>query len=279
MSKTVGIIAGNGRFPLFVAKEAREEGHRVVVCAIEKEADPSLEKMADAFIWVKLGELKKMVQFFRGEGVHEAVMAGKIEKVRLFQENVRPDIDMMKVLMKTRDFKDDSLLRGIADYLHDHGIDLMDSTIFVKYALPGPGVLGKRKPSKEVTEDILFGFEMAKAIAGLDIGQTVIVRKKAVIAVEAIEGTDRAIRRAKELTGGKITVVKVAKPEQDMRFDVPTVGLRTLRELIDAEAEAFGFEAGKTIFLDREEFIEQAGKHGIVLMGLENQSPKTEAGS
>lgn len=270
MSKTVGIIAGNGRFPLFVAKEAREEGHRIVVCAIEKEADPSLEKMADAFLWVKLGELKKMARFFRSEGAHEAVMAGKIEKVRLFQENVRPDLDMMKVLMKTRDFKDDSLLLGIADYLHEQGIDLMDSTIFIKYALPGPGVLGKRKPSKEVMENILFGFEMAKAIAKLDIGQTVVVRKKAVIAVEAIEGTDHAIRRGGELAGGKITVVKVAKPNQDMRFDVPAAGLKTLKELIAAKAEAFAFEAGKTIFLDREEFIDQAGKKGIVLMGLDS---------
>jgi DUF1009 family protein len=270
VNKTVGIIAGNGRFPLFVAKAAHQEGHRIVVCGIEKEADPSLEKVADAFEWVKLGELKKMVQFFRREGVHEAVMAGKIEKVRLFQENVRPDLEMIKVLMKTRNFKDDSLLAGIADYLHEQGVDLMDSTYFIKETLPGPGFLGKRKPSKEVLEDIQFGFEMAKSIAGLDIGQTVVVRRKAVIAVEAIEGTDHAIRRGGILAGGHIIVVKVAKPKQDMRFDVPAVGLKTMKELVDAKARAFAFEAKTTIFLDLEDFVRQADSRGIVLLGLEN---------
>ncbi len=270
MSKIVGIIAGNGRFPLIVAKEARQEGYRVVVCGIEKEADPSLEKMADSFTWVKLGELKKMVGFLRREGVHEAVMAGKIEKIRLFQENVRPDFGMFKVLMKTRDFKDDSLLAGIADYLHGEGVDLMDSTHFIRDSLPGAGVLGKRKPTKEVMGDIEFGFQMAKSIAGLDIGQTVVVRRKAVIAVEAIEGTDRAIRRGGELAAGHVTVVKVAKPRQDMRFDVPAVGLRTMRELIAVRARAFAFEAGKTIFIDREELIRQADEKGIVLFGIEN---------
>ncbi len=266
--KTVGIIAGNGRFPVLAAKEARQEGYRVVVCGIEQEAEPMLAKMADAFEWVKIGELKKLVKFFQSHGVHEAIMAGKIEKVRLFQQNVRPDLEMVKVLMKTRDFKDDSLLSGIANYLHSCGIDLMDSTFFMKYALPGPGLLGKKKPSREILEDLKFGFEMAKSIAGLDIGQTVVVKKKAVLAVEAIEGTDLAIRRGGELGGGKVTVVKVAKPKQDMRFDVPAVGLKTLRSLIHVKAEAFGFEARKTIFMDQEEFIKEMNAEGIVLMGF-----------
>ncbi|MFA6599764.1 MAG: UDP-2,3-diacylglucosamine diphosphatase LpxI [Candidatus Omnitrophota bacterium] len=271
MSKTVGVIAGNGRFPVFVVKEAHREGHRTVVCAVEKEADPILEKLSDAFQWVKLGELGRIVKFFRREGVHEAVMAGKIEKVRLFQENVRPDFEMFKVVMKTRDFKDDSLLGGIADYLHAQGIDLMDSTYYLRDALPGAGPLGKRKPSKEVLEDIAFGYETAKAIAGLDIGQTVVVRRKAVMAIEAIEGTDRAIRRGGELAGGRVTVVKVAKPRQDMRFDVPAVGLKTLKELAAVKARAFAFEAGKTIFLDLEEFIREADAKGIVLYGVSAQ--------
>ncbi len=267
--KTLGLIAGNGRFPILALKEARREGYRVAVCAIEKEADPSLEKMADACAWVKIGELKKLSKFFQSEGVHEAIMAGKIEKVRLFQENVKPDFEMVKVLMKTRDFKDDSLLGGIARYLHGEGIDLLDSTTFIKDALPGAGVLGKKKPSKELMETLQFGFRMAKAVAGLDIGQTVVVKKKAVLAVEAIEGTDHAILRGAELGNGKITVVKVAKPNQDMRFDVPAVGLKTLRALIAAKAEAFGFEAKKTIFIDRDEFVEKADAAGIVLVGLE----------
>jgi DUF1009 family protein len=267
--KTLGIIAGNGKFPLLALKEARREGYRVAVCAIEKEADPGLGKIADICTWVKVGELKKLVKFFRAEGVHEAIMAGKIEKIRLFQENVKPDLEMFKVVMKTRDFKDDSLLSGIANYLHGEGIDLLDSTTFMKESLPRAGVLGKRKPSKEISEDLEFGFRMAKASAGLDLGQTVVVKKKAVLAVEAIEGTDAAILRGGDLGDGKVTVVKVAKPRQDMRFDVPAVGLRTLRALVAARAQAFGFEAGKTIFLDREEFIEKSDKAGIVLVGLE----------
>ncbi len=266
--KTIGIIAGNGRFPVLAAREARENGYRVMVCGIEKEADPGLEKMADAFSWVKIGELKKLVKFFRNNGVHEAIMAGKIEKVRLFQENVKPDFEMVKVLVKTRDFKDDSLLKGIADYLHEEGIDLMDSTFLMREALPGPGILGRKKPSKEILEDLDFGFRMAKVIAGADIGQTVIVKKKAVLAVEAIEGTDHAIRRGGALGDGKVTIVKVAKPNQDMRFDVPAVGLKTLKALVDIKAEAFGFEAGKTLFLDREDFSKKADEAGIAVVGL-----------
>ena len=272
-AKTVGIIAGNGRFPVLAAQEARREGYRIVVSAIEKEADPSLQKMADAFEWVKVGELKKLVKFFRSEGVHEAIMAGKIEKVRLFKENVRPDLDMVKVLMKARDNKDDSLLSAIAGYLHEHGVDLMDSTSFMRYALPGAGVLGKRKPSREIAEDLEFGFRTAKTIASSDIGQTVVVKKKAVLAVEAIEGTDLAIRRGGALGDGKVTVVKVAKPNQDMRFDVPAVGLKTLNSLLEVKAAAFGFEAGKTIFLDRDDFVRRADEKGIVLMGLELKPP------
>lgn len=265
--KTIGIIAGNGRFPVLVAEEARRSGNRVVICAIEREADPILEKKADACLWVKIGQLKKLRDFFRKEGVCEAVMAGKVEKVRLFQDNVSPDFEMIKVLMKTRDFKDDSLLGGVASYLQGEGIQLMDSTAFSKDSMPGAGVLGKHKPSRETLEDIAFGFRMAKAVAGLDIGQTVVVKKKAVLAVEAIEGTDQAIRRGAELGAGGIVVVKVAKPDQDMRFDVPAVGLRTLAELVSAKAEAFAFEAGKTLFLELKEFVEQADQHKIAVVG------------
>lgn len=266
--KTIGIIAGNGHFPLLALERARKEGYRAVVCGIEKEADPSLETSADAFQWVKIGQLARMKSFFQKEGVRDAIMAGKIEKVRLFQENVSPDFDMLKVLMKLRDFKDDSLLGGIADYLSAGGIVLGDSTMFSREDMPGPGVLGKRKPSKEIMEDVEFGFQMAKAIAGLDIGQTVVVKKKAVLAVEAIEGTDEAIRRGAELGREGIVVVKVAKPNQDMRFDVPAVGLRTLSGLAEARAKALGFEAGKTLFIEKEKVIEEADRHHIVLVGV-----------
>jgi DUF1009 family protein len=253
---------------LLALNEARLQGYRVVVCAILKEADPALESKADACAWVKLGELKKLVKFFRSEGVHEAIMAGKVEKVRLFQENVKPDLEMVKVLMKTRDFKDDSLLSGVANYLKEEGIQLLDSTLFMKNCLPGAGVLGSRKPSAKVMEDIRFGFGIAKKIAGLDIGQTVVVKQKAILAVEAIEGTDRTIRRGSEVGGGNVVVVKVAKPHQDLRFDVPAIGLQTLKELIHSKASAFAFEAEKTLFLDQADFIEQADRKGIALVGV-----------
>lgn len=266
--KTMGIIAGNGRFPLLVAEEARRRGYRIVVCAIEKEAEPVLEHFADAFCWVKIGELKKLSRCFKNEGVHEAIMAGKIEKVRFFKENVHLDFDMMKVLMRLKDHKDDSLLGGIADYLHEKGVVLMDSTILLKQFMPGPGVLGKKKPSQTVLENIRFGFEMAKKISGADMGQTVVVKKKTVLAVEAIEGTDETIRRGGALGQGKIIVIKVAKPDQDMRFDVPAVGLKTLEGLIETKAEAFAFEAHKTLFIGMDIFVERANRAGIVLFGM-----------
>ena len=267
----MGIIAGNGRFPLIVAEEAKRAGYRVVACAIEQEAEPALEKFSDAFCWVKVGELKKLSRFLREEGAHEAIMAGKIEKVRFFKENVRLDLDMMKVLIKLKDHKDDSLLGGIADYLFGQGIKLMDSTCLLKHFMPGPGVLGKKKPSRAVQENIAFGFEMAKKIAGADIGQTVVVKKKAVLAVEAIEGTDETILRGGALGRGKIIVVKVAKPHQDMRFDVPAVGLKTLEGLVAMQAEAFAFEAYKTLFIGMNLFVEKANRAGIVLYGMENK--------
>jgi len=267
----MGIIAGNGRFPILVAEEAKRMGYRVVICGIEQEAEPVLEKISDAFCWIKVGELKKLSSFFRKEGVHEAIMAGKIEKVRFFKENVRLDLDMMKVLMKLKDHKDDSLLGGIADYLYEKEVRLLDSTFLLKHCMPGPGVLGKKKPSKTLLENITFGFEMARKISGADIGQTVVVKKKTVLAVEAIEGTDEAIRRGAALGQGKIVVVKVAKPDQDMRFDVPAAGLHTLEGLIAAKAEAFAFEAYKTLFIGMDIFVEKANRAGIVLFGVEHK--------
>lgn len=270
--KTIGIIAGNGRFPILVAEEAKRMGYRIVTCGIEQEAEPFLEKISDTFCWIKVGELKRLSKFFQREGVHEAIMAGKIEKVRFFKENVRLDLDMMKVLMKLKDHKDDSLLSGIADYLYEKEVRLLDSTTLLKHYMPGPGVLGKKKPSKALVENIRFGFEMAKKISGTDIGQTVVVKKKTVLAVEAIEGTDEAIRRGGALGRGKIVVVKVAKPDQDMRFDVPAVGLQTLEGLIATKAEAFAFEAYKTLFIGMDIFVEKANRAGIVLYGMEHTS-------
>lgn len=269
--KTIGLIAGQGRFPFLVAQEAKEEGYRVVCCGISRESDPGIKKVTDVYQEVKLGQLKRLRDFFKSEGVSQAVMAGKIAKVRVFQGDVRPDLEMAKVLLKVRDFRDDSLLGGVAHYLSSQGIELQDSTRFLKKALPGEGVLGKRKPSREVEEDIRFGWRIAKELARLDIGQTVVVKHKAVLALEAIEGTDETIKRGGFLGEGGITVVKVAKPNQDMRFDVPAVGMGTMNQLVLAKARALAFEAGKTLFLDLEEFIHKANQSGISVVGCPNE--------
>ncbi|MBI4116043.1 MAG: LpxI family protein [Candidatus Omnitrophica bacterium] len=272
--KTLGLIAGKGRFPFLVTEKAKEDGYRVVCCGISRESDPKLSKMTDVFCEIKLGQLKKLRDFFKGEGVSEAIMAGKIEKVNLFKGDVSPDLEMAKVLLKVKDFRDDALLGGIAKYLLSHGIELQDSTRFLKQALPGAGILGKKRPPKEIQEDIDFGWKIAKELASLDIGQTAVVKRKAVLALEAIEGTDEAIRRGGMLGHGGVTVVKVAKPNQDMRFDVPAVGLGTLERLIEAKAKALAFEAGKTLFIDLEEFVRQANQAGIVLIGIGSHERK-----
>lgn len=266
--KTIGIIAGNGVFPIQILEKAKQKEYRVVVAGILSEAAATLELKADAFEWIKIGQLKKLKDFFKKNHVTNAVMAGKIEKVRLFQGNVQPDFEMVKVLMKLKDYKDDSLLGGIADYLESQEIHLLDSTTFIKDEMPGKGVLGKIQPSKEILDDISFGFTMAKSIAGLDIGQTVVVKKKAVMAVEAIEGTDLAIQRGAQLGREGVVVVKVSKPNQDMRFDVPAIGLETMRHLIRVKASAIAFEADKTIFFDRDQVLKEADENKIAVYGV-----------
>ncbi|HPW76866.1 MAG TPA: UDP-2,3-diacylglucosamine diphosphatase LpxI, partial [Candidatus Omnitrophota bacterium] len=266
--KTMGMIAGNGRFPILVAEEARKAGYRIVTCGIEQEAEPALEKLSDSFRWIKVGELAKLSKFFQEEHVHEAVMAGKIEKVRFFKENVRLDFDMMKILVKLKDHKDDTLLGAVAQYLFEKGVVLQDSTCLLRHFMPGPGVLGKLKPSKRALRNIHFGYEIAKRISGADIGQTVVVKNMVVLAVEAIEGTDEAIQRGADLGRKGIIVVKVAKPDQDMRFDVPAAGLKTLEGLTAAKAEAFAFEAHKTLFIGMDIFVEKANRAGIALYGI-----------
>lgn len=246
-------------------------GYRVICCGITGESDPALANAADRYREVKLGQLKRLRDFFKSEGVSEAVMAGKIEKVRIFQGNVQPDLEMAKVIFKVRDFRDDSLLGGVADYLSSHGIELQDSTRFLRNSLPGAGLVGTKKPSKEIQEDVEFGWKVAKTLADLDIGQTAVVKRKAVLALEAIEGTDETIRRGGLLGRGEVVVIKVAKPEQDMRFDVPAVGLGTLERLIEARAKALAFEAGKTLFLDLEKFIHGADRAGIVVLGVSDE--------
>ncbi len=267
MTQSLGLITGNGAFPELVLREAKNQGFRIALCAIREETDPNLASLADTTHWIKLGQLGAIINFFKKEGIKQAIMAGKITKSNLFKGDILPDLEMMKALAKLKNHSDDSLLGAVADHLHSNGIKLLSSVSFLtEESLPKKGILTKRKPLKKEWVDIEFGWKLAKEIAGLDIGQTVVVKNEAILAVEAIEGTDEAILRGGRLGSGDVTVVKVAKPNQDMRFDVPTIGLKTLNHLIQAKARVLAFEAGKTIFLESKQFIEEANQYGLVLV-------------
>lgn len=267
MNQSLGLITGNGSFPELVLKEAKSQGLRVALCAIREETDPRLESLADTTHWIRLGQLGAIVDFFKRERIDQAIMAGKITKTNLLKGDIRPDFEMVMALTKVKNHSDDSLLGAIAAHLNSKGIKLLSSVSFLTdQSLPKKGILTKRKPSKEELADIEFGWTLAKEMGRLDIGQTVVVKDEAVLAVEAIEGTDEAILRGGHLGSGQVTVVKVAKPNQDMRFDVPTIGLKTLDALVQVKARALAFEAGKTILLDHQEFIEQANQHKITVV-------------
>ncbi|MBI4358391.1 MAG: UDP-2,3-diacylglucosamine diphosphatase LpxI [Candidatus Omnitrophica bacterium] len=268
MHETLGIITGNGKLPELILKEVKKSGYRVVLCAIQGETDPTISSLADKTEWIRLGQLGRVIKFFEAEGVREAIMAGKITKTNLFRGDVRPDLEMIKAIGRVKNHSDDSLLGGIVDHLGSRGIQILDTTrLLSQETLPQKGVLTARKPSKREIEDIEFGWHLAKEMGRLDIGQTVVIKNKAVLAVEAVEGTDEAILRGGALGAGDVVVVKVSKPKQDMRFDVPTIGLGTLAAMIRARACALAFEAGKTIVLERRRFIEKANRHKITVLG------------
>lgn len=270
MNQSLGLITGNGSFPELVLKEAKDQGLRIALCAIKEETDPHLESLADRTHWIKLGQLGAIVDFFKREHIEQAIMAGKITKTNLLKGEVRPDLDMIKALAKVKNHSDDSLLGAIANYLNSKGIKLLSSTSFLTdESLPKKGTLTKRKPSQAELADIEFGWKLAREMGRLDIGQTVVVKNEAVLAIEAIEGTDEAILRGGRLGSGEVTVVKVAKPNQDMRFDVPTIGLKTLDALIQAKARVLAFEAGKTILLDRKRFVDRANEHKMTVVSKE----------
>lgn len=266
----LGLITGNGELPFVVCERAKLEGHQVFVAATKDETGIGIEKKCDAIEWIRLGQLGKVISFFNHHQVNQAIMIGKITKTNLFKGEIRPDFEMLKAFAKLKNHSDDSLLGGIADYLTQKGIHILDSTTFLDETyLPERGVLTKRKPSTQEQKDIQYGWHLAKEMGRLDVGQTVVVKKEAVLAVEAIEGTDDAIRRGGLLGNGKVVVVKVAKPNQDMRFDVPAFGMNTLKVMIEAGVSVFAFEAGKTIMLDRKEVIQTANDKGICIVATE----------
>lgn len=267
----IGLIAGNGSFPFLVLRAARQLGHEVTLVAIKGEAFPELETLAaelggTTFRWVSLGQLGKCISTLETSGVTRAVMAGQVKHVKLFTD-VMPDLTMMGVLARLVTKNTDALISAIADVLEKHGITLMDSTALLGDLLARPGVLSRTQPSDAMRADLEFGYKAADAIAGLDIGQTVVVKDRAVVAVEAMEGTDETIRRAGLLAGPGARIVKVAKPSQDMRFDVPIVGVATIDAMRAAGADGLSIDAGRTLVLDGERFITAADEAGIVVVG------------
>jgi len=272
----LGLIAGNGRFPFLVLEAARRAGYAVTVVAIKEEAFPNLEAASTrppqaAFHWVSLGQLGKCIRLLEGARVSQAVMAGQVKHTKLFSDIV-PDLTLLGVLRRLKTRNTDALISAVADVLREHGIELLDSTAFLAPLLAREGCLTARSPSDDERRDLEFGYGVADAIAGLDIGQTIAVKSAAVVAVEAMEGTDLVIARAGQLAGRGVRVVKVAKPNQDMRFDVPVVGVSTIETMKAAGATALSVDAGKTLMIDGAAIVTAADEAGIAIVGRPTQT-------
>jgi hypothetical protein len=266
-NRKIGLIAGNGRFPLIFAQEAKRQGMEVVALAIKKETNPSLEDLVDRIHWVDLGQLGDLIEICKKEGITRVVMAGQVRHTRLFSQ-VKLDARAMALLAGVKDKKANSLLGAVADELSREGIELLDSATYLSHLLPSPGILTRRKPTQKEWRDIEFGHKMAKEIAGLDIGQTVVVKDQTVLAVEGMDGTDLTIKRGGKLGRRDVVVVKVSKPQQDRRFDLPIVGDRTIEVLKEAKAKVLAFSARNTILLDTEKVIKRANQNGISLVAI-----------
>ena len=275
-----GLIAGNGRFPFMVLAGARRAGVALSVAAIREETDPSIEDEVERLTWVGIGQLGKMINFFKGEGVEKAIMAGQVKHLQIFSRAV-PDARMLKMLLRLPRRNTNSLIGAVAAELASEGIDLIDSTYFLQDYLPTPGNLTNRKPNSAERADVEYGLEIAREMAALDLGQTIVVRGKACVAIEAMEGTDETIRRAGELLGGgrqtrkrlrltsgALTVLKLSKPDQDMRFDVPVIGVPTIETMIAAGATCLCISAGKTLMFDRDEMIALANKNKLAILAV-----------
>ncbi|HBI14360.1 MAG TPA: DUF1009 domain-containing protein [Desulfobulbaceae bacterium] len=276
MGIPIGLIAGGGQFPLLFAEAARSRGRRVVAVGHLNESAPELAEAVDALCWVKLGQLGRIISFFKQHRVGEAVFAGTITKTRIFKD-VLPDLKGLTLWNKIDSHQDDSILRAVAGVLEGEGIKILPSTCYLDQLFFPKGILSRKKPTAEQWEDIRFGWRMAREVGRLDIGQCVVVRARVVMAVEAIEGTDAAIRRGSELAGSGAVVVKLKKPDQDFRFDLPATGARTIEILSAVRGSVLAVEAGQSLLFDREEMVAAADRSGIVVVGLvENETGDLE---
>jgi hypothetical protein len=269
----LGLIAGNGRFPFLVAAAGRRAGRRVVAVAIKEETDPALAGEVDEIHWVSLGQLGRCIDALKSGGVREAVMAGQVKHKQIFA-GIVPDLKMMALLARLALKNTDSLIGAVADTLGREGIALLSSTALLQDQLATTGAMTRRRPSGDELKDVEYGREVARALAGFDVGQTVVVKERAAVAVEAMEGTDEAIRRAGRIAGPGCTVVKVAKPRQDVRFDVPVVGPGTVAAMSEAQARVLAVQAGATLLLDRVDLLAAAERADLAVWGFEAPAPR-----
>ena len=264
--KRIGLLAGIGRLPVEFARAACGMGFAVTAIALTPDVDAELKTVATEYHEISIGQLDEIINTLSAAGVQEATMLGKVTKELLFAGQVAIDERMKRLLAGLKDFSDDTIMLAFVKELASVNIGVLDQTQFIRVLLPAPGVITKRQPTHEEAEDMEFGLSMARAIGGLDIGQTVVVKDKAVMAVEAIEGTDACILRGGQLGRGGVTIAKTAKPNQDMRFDVPAVGPNTLQAMIQAKATALVMEAGRTLLVDRKRVIELADANNITIV-------------
>jgi DUF1009 family protein len=267
MSEKIGLIAGKGQFPFLCAQAARHRGLQVVAVAHRDETDPALADQVAEIHWVYVGQLGKIIRIFKSAGVHQALMAGAINRGRLFK-HFRPDLRALSLIRRVGPGHDDRLLRAVAAELEREGIQIAPATMFLEELMAPAGALGRHQPTPNQMQDIDFGFNIAKEIGRLDIGQCAVVRHQVVVALEAVEGTDETIRRGGRLAGTGTVVVKVSKPGQDLRFDLPAIGLGTIEAMREAGAKVLAVEAGRTLIFDRTEMLNQADQSGIVVWGV-----------
>ena len=266
--KKIGLIAGVGRLPVEFARAARGMGVHVIGIGVLPEVDPELAQVAHSYEYVNIAKLDRIFKLLKREKVTEITLLGKINKELVYAHKELPDLRVLKIFSRLKNFSDDTLTLALVDELAAEGISVLDQTELLRPLMPQPGILSKRPPTEAELADMRFGLAMAKKIGGLDIGQTVVVKNRAIMAVEAIEGTDACIRRGGQLGRGGVTVAKSAKPQQDMRFDVPGVGPDTIDSMILAGAVALVIEAGRTLVVDREKMLEKADQQAITIVAM-----------
>lgn len=270
--KRIGLIAGNGRFPIIFADNARKLGYFVSAVAHVGEAEPELAQHVDSIHWVKIGQLNKLINAFKSDNIQRAVMLGGVKKTHVFT-TVRPDLRALALFARVALWRDDDILREIAAEIEREGIMICESTFGLEGILVEEGTLASRAPTKKEWDDIRYGWEMAYEIGRLDIGQCVVIKDKVVVAVEAVEGTDGAIKRGGELAKDGAVVVKRCKPQQDLRFDLPAIGPRTIEVMASVNATVLAVEAGRTVMLDRDLLLDKARQAGIAVIGIKHLEP------